>query len=559
MHRGPVTIARTWPLDAALVEIFDLLKAVAAARCGGAPLRVAGGWVRDMLLERTSHDIDIAIETPAGHGELVTGAVFANNIQAYLQGNTEMAARFPIGTLSVIKTNPEKSKHIETAQIRIRDIPLEFCHLRHDEYSTDHRVPIVRPGTPLEDALRRDFTCNALFYNLQSDQVEDFCNGFEDLRQAVLRCPLDPFETFMDDPLRILRAVRFGGQLGFTLDGSIAAALGSFPTGENADRVPPMAYPFTKDLGQLHPLCHALIHKVSRERSAIELQKMLSGHDPRGCISMLAQLGILFPAVLVEAHFSVKPKSKTAKPDIIVPVVQPGSNIAAVQDEIARWTQVLVDLPVPASDPIGSNERAILALLGVLGPALAEPSDVNLDLRTRVEGVIVRWMKLPNYTSNTINAVLAAAALIAPHAEVIARPNADQPMHFIGEARTAIYRLLRTLQVLSDQLPPMWLVAASIACGLLRAGAPTDDIARLVHQAVSAIEADCGGELLHSCVAAPRFTGDKLPALIGVARQDIGKAVEAQRVFQLHHPGCSDEEVLAFLRAGGSPPAQEAA
>ena len=110
----------------------------------------------------------------------------------------------------VIKANNEKSKNLETAVIKIEEQFIDLVNLRSEVYTDDSRIPAVKIGTPEEDALRRDLTLNSLFYNINTRQIEDFTNsGLDDLTNKIARTPLQPLQTFTDDPLRILRVIRF--------------------------------------------------------------------------------------------------------------------------------------------------------------------------------------------------------------------------------------------------------------------------------------------------------------------------------------------------------------
>lgn len=213
-------------------------------------LRWAGGWVRDKLLGIASHDIDTAIN-------VMTGEAFSSKIVELCE-QSEVAAKHgvsadDIGNLHKIAANPEKSKHLETTTIRLLGFDVDFVNLRKETYTEDSRNPQVEFGTAEEDALRRDATVNALFYNLNTDQVEDFTGGLEDMQAKLIRTPLEPFQTFMDDPLRVLRLIRFASRLEFTID-------------PDAERV----------MGDRRVL-DALRVKISRERVGVEVEKMLKG------------------------------------------------------------------------------------------------------------------------------------------------------------------------------------------------------------------------------------------------------------------------------------------
>lgn len=213
-------------------------------------LRWAGGWVRDRLLGIESHDIDVAINA-------MTGQQFAQHLSEYCKRPeaVETHGFLPgdVGRLHHIASNPDKSKHLETAMVKLFGMDLDFVNLRKETYAEDSRNPQMEFGTPEEDALRRDATINALFYNLHTEEVEDFTGGIRDLDAKVIRTPMEPFQTFMDDPLRVLRLIRFASRLGFAIDAESEKFM-------NDERV-----------------LEALRKKISRERVGVELEKMLKG------------------------------------------------------------------------------------------------------------------------------------------------------------------------------------------------------------------------------------------------------------------------------------------
>ena len=212
-------------------------------------IRIAGGWVRDHLLaaasttttstptSTTTTDVDVAIDA-------LTGVQFATLVQQHLQLTKRVA---------VIHANPAQSKHLETATLRTCGLDVDYTQLRAHEVYTEHsRIPTVVVGTPLQDAQRRDFTANALFFNLHTRSIEDWTGrGVGDLFGGRLVTPLDPEQTFRDDPLRLLRAVRFAVRLDWTLDEAIVQVSGTS------------------------------LAKVSRERVGSELEGMLSGKGAR--------------------------------------------------------------------------------------------------------------------------------------------------------------------------------------------------------------------------------------------------------------------------------------
>ena len=236
-------------------------------------VRIAGGWVRDKILghpyDQNTNDIDIAIN-------IISGVQFAELVQSYLLTLPEAAIILDeshdnsssssspqqlnpnMHKMGVIAANPEQSKHLETACMKLFDIDIDFTNLRsHEVYShPDNRIPdtTIQFGTPHSDAYRRDFTINALYYNVQTKMIEDYTTrGLRDLHHRYLQTPLDPQVTFADDPLRILRAIRFAIRFQLSMDDRIVAA------------------------AQDQSIQLALQNKVSRERVGKELEGMLSG------------------------------------------------------------------------------------------------------------------------------------------------------------------------------------------------------------------------------------------------------------------------------------------
>ncbi|CAK7239515.1 MAG: CCA tRNA nucleotidyltransferase, mitochondrial [Sporothrix thermara] len=247
-------------------------------------LRWAGGWVRDKLLGQASHDIDTAIN-------VMTGFAFARQMQAFCEDPANTARHgmvdSDLGSLHKVEANPDKSKHLETATVRIFDMDVDFVNLRKETYAADSRNPQMEFGTAEEDALRRDATVNALFYNLSTDLVEDFTGGLDDMAAKRIKTPLEPLQTFTDDPLRVLRLVRFSSRLQFTID----------PAVEDV-----MADPRVLD---------ALRLKISRERVGIEVEKMLKGKHPRDALALIDRLG-LYHAIFTDSIAEAAETAETA-------------------------------------------------------------------------------------------------------------------------------------------------------------------------------------------------------------------------------------------------------
>ena len=169
-------------------EIFKIVSDVAAQM--GVRAFAIGGYVRDCFLGRPSKDIDIVVE---GSGIELAEAVGAR-----------------------VRSNVSVFKNFGTAMLRFKGIEVEFVGARKESYNRDSRKPIVEDGTLEEDQLRRDFTINAMAFSLQQEDfgaLVDPFGGIRDLAAGIIRTPLDPDVTFSDDPLRMLRAIRFSTKL----------------------------------------------------------------------------------------------------------------------------------------------------------------------------------------------------------------------------------------------------------------------------------------------------------------------------------------------------------
>mmetsp|Transcript_589 Transcript_589/g.928 ORF Transcript_589/g.928 Transcript_589/m.928 type:complete len:1025 (-) Transcript_589:6917-9991(-) len=203
-------------------------------------------------------DIDIALDD-------MLGREFADHLNDWLTQHGQETI-----SVGVVLKNPEKSKHLETATMKVGKFWIDFVNLRAEEYTEDSRIPdLMRIGTAEEDAFRRDLTINALFYNINTGQVEDFTGrGFDDLKRGVIATPLPALTTLLDDPLRVLRSVRFAARLRFTMEESLKKA--------------------AKD----ERVRIALAQKVARERIGAEVDLMLRSQDPVGAMRLLINLNL---------------------------------------------------------------------------------------------------------------------------------------------------------------------------------------------------------------------------------------------------------------------------
>jgi putative nucleotidyltransferase with HDIG domain len=261
---------------------------------------VIGGFVRDLLLENPSKDIDIVV--------VGDGPELANDVASILK----------VKKVSVFKT-------YGTAHFRYKDIDVEFVGARKESYSADSRKPTTQLGTIKDDQNRRDFTINALALSLHSsnfgDLVDPF-NGVEDLKKGIIRTPLEPEITFSDDPLRMLRAIRFATRLDFKIDAICLEAI----------------------LKQ-----SARIDIISKERIADELNKIILTKTPSRGFKLLQSTHLLerfFPEMT--ALQGVDIIDGKAHKDNFLHTLEVLDNIALNTDDLwLRWSAILHDIAKP--------------------------------------------------------------------------------------------------------------------------------------------------------------------------------------------------------------------
>ena len=262
-----------------------------------------GGYVRDIFLQRPSKDIDIVV---VGSGIRMAEALCAK-----------------LGKKARISV----FRNFGTAQVKFRDLEIEFVGARKESYTHDSRKPIVEDGTLEDDQNRRDFTINALAVCLNQERfgtLLDPFHGIEDLQERTIRTPLDPDITFSDDPLRMMRGIRFATQLNFHIDEETFEAIR-----RNKER----------------------IHIISKERIADELNKMLLAPCPSIGFVLLEECGLLeliFPELA--ALRGVESRNGRAHKDNFYHTLEVVDNISAHTDNLwLRWAALLHDIGKPST------------------------------------------------------------------------------------------------------------------------------------------------------------------------------------------------------------------
>lgn len=282
-------------------EIFKTIGTVADRQ--SLETYVVGGYVRDVILKRSSKDIDLVC---VGSGIMLAQAV--------------AKALGPRVKVNIFK-------NFGTAQIVFDDMELEFVGARKESYRSGSRKPVVEDGTLEDDQKRRDFTINAMAISLNEKtfgELVDPFDGIGDIKRKIIRTPLDPVVTFSDDPLRMMRAVRFASQLNFDIDADTFAALTS-----QAVR----------------------LKIISGERIIEELNRIILSPVPSYGFKLLFHSGLLkefFPEMV--ALHGVEYVGNQAHKDNFFHTLQVLDNVSKVSDDLwLRWAAIMHDIAKPAT------------------------------------------------------------------------------------------------------------------------------------------------------------------------------------------------------------------
>ncbi|MEZ2445584.1 CCA tRNA nucleotidyltransferase [Chitinophaga sp. RCC_12] len=293
------------PLDipCSLQERKVLEKIALAAQELGVPAYLIGGFVRDKLLGRKTKDMDIVC--------VGDGIALAHKVAANLGNN------IPVNFF----------KTYGTAQVKLNDLEIEFVGARKESYREESRNPEVSAGTLQDDQNRRDFTINAMAISLRDidyGSLLDPFDGLVDLDKKIIRTPLAPAQTFSDDPLRMMRGIRFASQLQFTIEESTFTAIQ-----ENAER----------------------IRIISQERISDEFNKIMLSTKPSVGLDLLYQSGLLkiiFPQMI--DMVGVEMYEGKGHKDNFYHTLQVVDNISEnTRDLWLRWAALLHDIGKPAT------------------------------------------------------------------------------------------------------------------------------------------------------------------------------------------------------------------
>ncbi len=340
-------------------QIFELISE--AAEEVGQPAYVVGGYVRDYYLDRldTNNELDIDFVTVG------SGITLAQRVAKKL--NTKQIAVY---------------RNFGTAKVNHAQYDLEFVGARKESYNRASRKPVVENGSLRDDQERRDFTINAMSWSLNKENYLDLIdpfNGMQDLSDKIIRTPLDPQKTFDDDPLRMMRAIRFATQLNFQIEQKTFDAIKNM-----AER----------------------IEIVSKERIVAELNKMVMAKVPSKGFSLLFFTGLLhhiFPE-MVELH-GVKEVDGIRHKDNFWHTLQVLDNVSQTSDNLwLRWAAIMHDIAKPPTQRFSKEHGWTFHGHDALGASMAKrifrKMGLPLDARLQYVQKLVRLHLRPIALAN---------------------------------------------------------------------------------------------------------------------------------------------------------------
>ena len=484
-------------------QLCDILLEVAKTNSLSTTMRIAGGWVRDKLLGLSSTDIDIALDN-------MMGKEFAIMVNRYLSGH-----HLPTHHIGIIQTNPEQSKHLETATVHVLDFWIDFVNLRSEIYSQESRIPSkVAFGTPVDDALRRDITINALFYNVNEDCVEDFTGkGLEDLRNGIIRTPLEPIETFMDDPLRVLRVLRFASRFNYKIDTEVWKAIH-------------------------HPeVLRSLKEKISRERVGMEVAKMLQGLHPLLSVTLMVEADV-FDVVFLRPTTTNRSNGELTT-----------SISTSISGDALRLVRI-VDAVLHARDKyrlgktswtLAHHDRRLIYLAAILTP-LRNSKILNVKNRVVEEPVIIikESLKLAAKDAQTVQHILTGIDMIR---EVIHRPS---PLEDISR---------KDLGCFVRQLGSTWISSLTIAFAVEKSQDEDSSYLSRYGQFWDIIQ-ELG--LVHAYEVKPLLDGNDIKEVLNIENGPlIGYYHEKAIEWQFEFPQYTKEDCIRWLKQQWDQPKRE--
>ena len=383
--------------------------------------------------------------------------------------------------------------------MRVLGLPLDFVNLRSESYSSSSRIPTVSFGTATSDAMRRDFTVNSLFFNVSNCTVEDLTGkGIEDLREGVMRTPLEPLVTFLDDPLRVLRMIRFSARFGFDIHPPLIEA--------------------AKD----ESVHEALGEKVSRERIGTELEGMFTGRDadPSRALRTMERCGLL------EVVYRL--------PDVDA---EGGGEGTGRESEKLKWREGF-EGAMRVSGVVGEDSRIDERLLYLLTLLRGFRGEKHPDKKIKlVTSYVIR--ESLKWKNSDVDSVATVLEVLEDVGEVVGEVSEGDLRNWgdcrVREMRVKVGMLLRTLK-------SMWITAVALSI-IHRNLVGTDAF----HKFMNFTEVTL--ELRDIWKVKSKIGGKEIVGVLGVKKgPQVGVYSNEAVKFELRYPEKGKDEVLDFLR-----------
>ncbi|KAH9993924.1 putative poly(A) polymerase [Xylariaceae sp. FL0662B] len=481
---------------------------------------ITGGWVRDRLLGIPCSDIDIALST-------MTGGQFGRFLADYFKQNEKQyqqrAANLGVqdtrfSGFHTTKMNLGKSKKLETTIGRVFGLDLDLLNLRKEVYEDNSRVPEMEYGTAKEDAFRRDATVNSLFFDMDKQQVFDFTRkGLDDMAARIIRTPLDPRQTFMDDPLRVLRLIRIGSKLEFTIDEE------------------------TKKWMKDQDIHIALDAKVSRERIGIEVFKIMKQPNPQVAFNLFFEINLYTPVFLrLDPSFRQVLQSR-------LPAQDPGQPWPSTWPRAYHGLSLLINDNTSSLGKMIQSEENVehLWIMAAYAPIAGLRHDMlkeAVDEATNAVKATSKISKLLESSLRNTDSIRATVALVNTHPKSPARSSVGMAIRAWGTS----WRLQIIYSLLAE------LVYETSSTSSSSSFLSTDDNAvlrKLLLQYNTFIDFVVQNNLQNAYLLKPLFDGNVIMKLFGVQKGGsfLKTAIDELVAWQFDHEGLGTEEAKEWL------------
>lgn len=372
-------------------------------------------------------------------------------------------------------------------------------NLRSESYNEETRVPKMDFGTPFEDAIRRDLTINSLFYNLHNGQIEDLTGfGLEDLKNGIIRTPLPPIQTFLDDPLRVLRVVRFASRFGYTLWPDIAKA------------------------ASMQSIKDAFMRKISRERVGVEIEKMMKGRDAAGAIKIFHSVGYL-PIIFT-------PPDNSVEIDMVSAVNASSLLQFLLQEKSIPWIGNLLQ-----DDQLFKH----LYLACAISTFRSVTYVYKRKTISAVRFIVLESLKLSTNDANVVE------ALLVDHQDIskLVKELSMDINPSTKETRVAIGALIIKLGLKLGEMWPMSLLMAMIIESL-----SSKDSAAIAKRYNAFFDRVGVSGLMNCWKMKPLLDGKEIAGLLGIKPgPGIGVHIHSLIILQLQNPALTSDDAIAYL------------